>query len=125
MIDVTKDYSILVVDDEPNVCEFLVDFLTFNGYNALSAISGKEALQILSSQEIDLMLLDIIMPEMNGLEVLVRVKQEYPQTPVIILTGAKDQNIVAESLRLGAVDLIYKPIDLETLERSINTNLHH
>lgn len=118
-----QKYRILCVDDEPYVCDFLKDYLLFKGYDVQVAFSGKQALQILAAEKFDMLLLDIIMPEMSGMEVLQNIHENIPHLPVIILTGVKDQNIAAETARLGALDYITKPIDLDLLEQSIRLNL--
>lgn len=117
-------YRILIVDDEQNVCDFLEEFLQFKGYAPLKACSGNEALQSLSNKETDLVLLDILMPGMSGLEVLENVRKLYPDLPVIILTGVKDRRVVDDTFNMGAADFIPKPIDLDVLEQSISNNLH-
>ncbi len=115
--------KILIVDDEPNVCNFLSEFLDYKGFEPTITLSGKEALQQLESEDFDLVLLDIIMPEMNGFEVLERINQMDSKVPVIILTGVKDQNVANDSIEMGAVDFISKPIDLDQLEQSILVNI--
>jgi DNA-binding NtrC family response regulator len=117
-------YRILIVDDEQNVCDFLEEFLQYKGYAPLKASSGNEALQSLSNKEADLVLLDILMPGMSGLEVLENVRKLYPDLPVIILTGVKDKRVVDDTFNMGAADFIPKPIDLDVLEQSISSNLH-
>ncbi|PIS27974.1 MAG: hypothetical protein COT43_07705 [Candidatus Marinimicrobia bacterium CG08_land_8_20_14_0_20_45_22] len=118
-------YNILIVDDEPNVCNFLTEFLEYKGFTSHSTLSGKEALSALSSEHFDLVLLDLIMPEMNGFEILERIRKDQPKLPVIILTGVKDKNIANDSIAMGAVDFIPKPIDLERLENSILINVQN
>lgn len=115
--------KILIVDDEPNVCNFLSEFLDYKGFEPTITLSGKEALQQLESEDFDLVLLDIIMPEMNGFEVLERINQIGNKVPVIILTGVRDQNVANDSIEMGAVDFISKPIDLDRLEQSILVNI--
>jgi len=115
--------KILIVDDEPNVCNFLSEFLDYKGFEPTITLSGKEALQQLESEDFDLVLLDIIMPEMNGFEVLERINQMDSKVPVIILTGVRDQNVANDSIEMGAVDFISKPIDLDRLEQSILVNI--
>ncbi|MFH1213561.1 MAG: response regulator [Candidatus Neomarinimicrobiota bacterium] len=117
-------YRILIVDDEQNVCDFLEEFLQFKGYAPLKAYSGVEALQSLSEKKTDLVLLDILMPGMSGIEVLENVRKLYPDLPVIILTGVKDRRVVDDTFNMGASDFIPKPIDLDVLEQSITVNLH-
>jgi len=116
-------YRILIVDDEQNVCDFLEEFLKFKGYAAFKASSGDEALRSLKEKDTDLILLDILMPGMSGLEVLENVRKLYPNLPVIILTGVKDKRMVDDTLNMGAADYICKPIDLDILEQSISNNL--
>ena len=115
--------KILIVDDEPNVCNFLSEFLDYKGFESTITLSGKEALNQLESEDFDLVLLDLIMPEMNGFEVLERINQMDNKVPVIILTGVRDQNVANDSMEMGAVDFISKPIDLERLEQSIIVNI--
>ena len=115
--------KILIVDDEPNVCNFLSEFLDYKGFESTITLSGKEALKQLKSEDFDLVLLDIIMPEMNGFEVLERINQMDNKVPVIILTGVRDQNVANDSIEMGAVDFISKPIDLDRLEQSILVNI--
>jgi DNA-binding NtrC family response regulator len=115
--------KILIVDDEPNVCNFLSEFLDYKGFEPTITLSGKDALNQLKSEDFDLVLLDIIMPEMNGFEVLERINQMDNKVPVIILTGVRDQNVANDSIEMGAVDFISKPIDLDRLEQSIIVNI--
>ncbi len=115
--------KILIVDDEPNVCNFLSEFLDYKGFESTITLSGKDALNQLKSEDFDLVLLDIIMPEMNGFEVLERINQMDNKVPVIILTGVRDQNVANDSIEMGAVDFISKPIDLDRLEQSIIVNI--
>lgn len=121
--EASKNYLILVVDDEKNVCDFLADFLEFQGYQAITTRSCKEALRLLSTRSLDLILLDIIMPEMNGLEFLAHLQKQNNKIPVIVITGSKDENVKEESLRLGANEFVTKPIDLDHLERMIKSYL--
>lgn len=115
--------KILIVDDEPNVCSFLSEFLDYKGFEPTITQSGMEALEQLKSEDFDLVLLDIIMPEMNGFEVLERINQMDNKVPVIILTDVRDQNVANDSIEMGAVDFISKPIDLDRLEQSIIVNI--
>lgn len=115
--------KILIVDDEPNVCSFLSEFLDYKGFESTITQSGEEALKQLKSEDFDLVLLDIIMPEMNGFEVLERINHMDNIVPVIILTGVRDQNVANDSIEMGAVDFITKPIDLDRLEQSIIVNI--
>ncbi len=118
-----NQYKILIVDDEQNVCEFLGEFLQDKGYLVIKARSGSKALRYLEKNNPDLVLLDILMPGMSGLEVLKRIRKLYPDLPVIILTGVKDKQVVDDIINVGPVDFIPKPIDLDVLEKCISSNL--
>lgn len=115
--------KILIIDDEPNVCQFIGEFLEFKGYEISSAYSGEKALALLGDNSFDLILLDLIMPGMNGLEVLEEIKRTEKDIPIIIVTGVKDKKVAADALKMGAIDFITKPIDLDVLEESIMLNI--
>ena len=114
---------ILIVDDEPNVCEFLSEYLGYRGFETRISHSGSDALQCLQRDNFDAILLDLIMPGMNGLEVLERIRQLNITIPVIIVTGVKDKKVADDAIKLGAVDFIPKPIDLDRLEQSLIVNI--
>ncbi|MBU0712797.1 response regulator [bacterium] len=114
---------ILIVDDEPNVCQFLSEYLEYKGFETQISQSGKEALKYLETDTFDAILLDLIMPEMNGLEVLEKIRQMKIMIPVIIVTGVKDKNVADDAIKLGAADFIPKPIDLDRLEQSLIVNI--
>ncbi len=114
---------ILIVDDEPNVCQFLSEYLEYKGFETQICQSGKEALEYLKTDVFDAILLDLIMPEMNGLEVLEKIRQMKIMIPVIIVTGVKDKNVADDAIKLGAADFIPKPIDLDRLEQSLIVNI--
>ena len=115
--------KILVVDDERNVCEFLEEFLEFKEFETFSALSGVEALRLIREHRFDLVLLDIIMPGMNGMEVLEKIKLVQPDIPIIVVSGVRDSKMADNVLRMGAADYIPKPIDLERLEQMIMLNV--
>ncbi|MBN2600425.1 MAG: response regulator [Candidatus Marinimicrobia bacterium] len=114
---------ILIIDDEPNVCEFLAEYLEYKGFETKMCQSGKEALKYLESETFDAILLDLIMPEMNGLEVLEKIRLMKIMIPVIIVTGVKDKDVAEDAIKLGAADFIPKPIDLDRLEQSLIVNI--
>lgn len=102
---------ILVVDDTQDNIQLMHHHLTDEHYNVIEATSGKAALQLLQSHHIDLVLLDVIMPEMSGLDVLAKMKADpsLHSIPVILVTAADDDENVALGLDLGALDYIIKP----------------
>lgn len=114
---------ILVVDDEVRAVSFLKDELERWNYEVLVATSGSEALQIVESHRPHLMLLDIRMPGLNGIEVLRRAKDVDPSLSVIMVTAVAEQAIAKEALQAGADDYVTKPIDLNYLETTILVEL--
>lgn len=114
---------ILIVDDEPEVCGFLKEFLEMKGYAVRTALSGTEALQCVQEQPPDLMLLDIKMPGMDGLETLRRIRAVNRTLSVIMLTGVSDEEIAQQTIREGAQDYLVKPLNLSYLELTILAEL--
>jgi DNA-binding response OmpR family regulator len=103
------DAVILVVDDEEMLRKLLFRILDKEGYNVLLASSGKEALDILCRERVDIIVTDVKMPEMDGFELLKKVKDRYPQTGVIVMTAFGDAYTVRDALLLGADEYITKP----------------
>ncbi len=97
---------ILVVDDEPSIGKMLKIKLALEGYEAIVTTSGAEAVRLAEEKKPDLVLLDIVMPGMDGFEVLNRVR-EFSDVPVIVFTGKPDA--AEDAVRLGATDFISKP----------------
>jgi CheY-like chemotaxis protein len=114
---------VLVVDDEPDAVELLQEFLTGKGYEVITAANGKEALQKLKAERPHLILLDVRMPGMNGLEALRRIREIDREVGVIMVTAVNEEETGREALRLGAFDYIVKPLDLAYLERSLWTKI--
>jgi CheY-like chemotaxis protein len=111
--------TILVVDDEPLVRDLLVQFLSLRGYRALGVKDGAEALSMVEQAPPDLILLDLFMPGMDGVEVLRQLRQREYTGGVIIITGSHDEERLDEAWALGPQEVIGKPIDLERLLTSI------
>ena len=108
--------KVLVVDDEVEVRKLFRDFLAHRGYRVFVAEEGAEALRIVREEAPELVLLDIRMPEMDGLEALARIKAMRPETTVVMISGCATLEIAEESLQKGAYDYIAKPVDLGHLE---------
>ena len=111
--------SILVVDDEDALRTVLSSELESEGYIVATAGDGDEAISILQGKLFDLVLLDIKMPRIDGFEVLRFIKERYPATKVIMLTGFADLKNAIESKKLGAEDFVSKPYDLVDLLTTI------
>jgi putative nucleotidyltransferase with HDIG domain len=114
--------NILVVDDELGVRESLRMVLKDN-YNVLTAAGGQEGLEMIKEGKPSLVILDVRMPDMGGIEVLKQIKDTCSQLPVIVLTGAGTHRIAAEALKLGAADFIVKPINAGSVKQTIENAL--
>jgi DNA-binding response OmpR family regulator len=110
-----KDYSILTVDNDEALVNLLSSELASDGFEVATAYDGDEAIDVLKVKHVDLILLDVNMPRMNGFEVLKFVKQNYPSVKVIMLTAYNDVGNAMRSKKLGADDFIGKPYDIVEL----------
>jgi putative nucleotidyltransferase with HDIG domain len=115
--------TILVVDDEQLVREMISRRLEKRGFKCLTAGDGQQALELISEDNISLVLLDISMPGMSGLEVLDGIKVNYPDTMVIMITAVVDVNTAIKAMTSGAYDYLIKPIETEILYISVNRAL--
>ena len=109
----TEKLRILVVDDEKVVRDGCNRVLTGKGYEIEAAENGKDALVVLANGKVDIILLDLKMPVMGGEEVLEKVAAEYPQIPVIIITGHGTVDTAVDCMKNGAYDFITKPFQID------------
>ena len=110
---------ILVADDDPDIRQLLSDRLTAHGYLVNTAKDGREALSTLGSEKFDGLILDISMPELNGLEVLYQIRQQQPGLPVIMITAAEARDRALVAMKAGAQAYILKPFDIGQLEQLV------
>jgi len=101
--------TVLIVDDEPELCQALSRLLTRNGYRTLTAGNGEEGLEALRSEDVPLVLTDLMMPKMNGVELLKAAKVISPSTEVVIITGHGTIETAVEAMKMGAYDFVEKP----------------
>lgn len=118
-----KDFSILVVDDEEAFRYLLTSLITSAGYKVDTVIDGVAAINAVQGKLYHLVLLDVKMPKVDGIEVLKFIKNNYPGMEVIMLTGAADVKTAVECMRIGAYDFITKPTTADVLLASINRAL--
>ncbi|MFH1212555.1 MAG: response regulator [Candidatus Neomarinimicrobiota bacterium] len=111
--------KILIVDDEQEVAELLEEFLTQLGYETDKAFSKTQAETELKKYQPGIVLLDIRLPDGDGISFLKEIKASQPEMEVIMITGLADREIAMEALREGAADFICKPIDLDYLANSV------
>lgn len=115
--------KILIVDDDQTLLRFLKEFLEREGFEALTADSGQKALKVFFAERPDLLLLDVMMPGMDGWEVCARVR-ELANTPIILLTAKSSENDKLRGFRLGVDDFVVKPFSLAELAARTRAVLH-
>ena len=115
--------KILVVDDEVKICELLQRFFEKKGYTVITSNNGMDATEKVQNESPDVMLLDIRMPGMDGIEVLKCVREFNKKIGIIMVTAVMDEDIAKSAMKLGADEYITKPIDLEHLEMHVLVDL--
>jgi len=115
--------AILVVDDEQSVTDLLSEDLAEAGYICATAASGEQALDILSVNNFDVILLDLRLPGISGMDVLRETKSQHPETMVIVITAVGDAETAVEAMKIGAMDYIIKPFELERVNSSVDEAL--
>jgi DNA-binding NtrC family response regulator len=105
------DWRVLVVDDEPEICRTLRNYLRLSGYEVVTANSGPEAIDLVCNEKVHVALLDIKMPGMDGLELLERLHGHDFSIQIIMMTGFSTFQITLKALERGATDYILKPFD--------------
>jgi CheY-like chemotaxis protein len=103
---------ILVVEDDPQVAEYLAEAIRGAGYEAMVALDGTEALDVLAATPVDGVFLDLVMPGLGGLAVLAQIRKRHPHLPVVIISGNAVEGIAAKADELGAVAVLAKPTAL-------------
>ena len=106
-------YLILVVDDEQPICQALTGILSDEGYEVITAFNASQAIRKIKEELPDLVLLDIWLPDINGLTVLKEIKKQYPQLPVVMISGHGNVETAVKAMKLGAYDFIEKPLSWE------------
>lgn len=115
--------TIMIVDDEPTVTDLLSTDLELRGYNCVTAATGEDALVKLATMSVDALLLDLRLPGVSGMDVLTKVVSSYPATVVIIMTAVEDPQTVVQAMKIGALDYMLKPFELEIVADSIRKAL--
>lgn len=108
-------FNILIVEDDKNLRKLVVTYLNKNGYNMFEATDGKLALDVLDKEYIDLIISDIMMPQMDGFELIKELRQASYEIPILILTAKSDIDDKKEGFLLGADDYMVKPVDIEEM----------
>ena len=118
-----EDLHVLIIDDDKQLCKMFEKILLAEGINAKAVDDPRVALKEIRKKIYYVVLLDIVMPEMNGLDVLGEIEENYPGTKVIIMTGYADKEVAIKALRMGACDFLEKPIAMDLLCHSVQRAL--
>ncbi len=110
-----NDARVLLVDDEEEFVSALAERLDIRGIDTRVATDGEQALELVAAQSFDVIVLDVIMPGISGLEVLQRIKEQKIPSAVILLTGHGSTREGLEGMRMGAFDYLMKPLDIDEL----------
>ena len=111
--------KLLTVDDELDVCDFIKEFFSSRGYKVFAALSGRDGLSIVKKERPKIVFLDIIMPEINGLQVLEEIKKFDPAIKVIMISVADDEQTRQKAKSLGADEFLKKPFSKAYLEEVV------
>lgn len=118
--------NILIVDDEKEIRRMLSRHFRFQGYNVLEAENGVKALEVLGKQRIEVVITDMMMPEMNGEELLRRIRADYPMAQRIVITGYVKLEYLFSALKYGAATCVFKPLnDMSELEEAVEASVKH
>lgn len=107
--------KIMIIDDEPAVGEMMTTLLEAEGYEAIVAYDGQDGLKQMNNSPADLLLLDYMLPGMDGIEVLCEVRQRWPKLPVIIITAFGSPELRARAGKFNVIDVVSKPFDTQKL----------
>ena len=113
-------YKVLVIDDEKTTLSMFQLFLKSYGHIVFTAENGEQGLEIFHQEKPDLVITDIKMPGMDGMQVLKTIKEESPATEVIIVTGHGDSDLTVQAMKLNATDFLHKPIGKDALQQALN-----
>ncbi len=111
--------KILIVDDDPSILELLNQLFQRKGYECRTAENGKKALELLETSPFTIVITDLIMPKIDGLELLKMVKESWPDTDVIVMTGYTKNFTYTDVIRAGASDFVHKPFTLDEIEAKL------
>ncbi len=114
-------HRLLLVDDETDFIAALAERLELRGYGTLTADTGQQALDLLAHEAVDVVVIDMMMPGLSGLQTLERIRQTWPSLPVLLLSGNANQTDADEVLRHGKTAVLVKPVELKVLLEALHT----
>lgn len=118
--DIVEPQQLLIVDDDPAILSLLKDFFSSYGYPFRMAQNGADALKLLEQFDATIIITDLLMPNMDGMELIHEVKKKYPEIDIIVVTGFTRQYRYTDVIKAGATDFIQKPFNLDELEAKLN-----
>ena len=125
MIPGVAPLKILVVDDEPAIVRFLRTGLSGHGYTVLTAGSGRAALDLLERDDVNLLVLDLGLPDMDGLDIIIRLRATNSMIPIVVLSSRGEERSKVEALELGADDYLVKPFGMDELIARVRVAQRH
>ena len=114
-------FSVLIVDDNPSMAAALFDILVLEGFETFQASTGAQALQVLHDHPVDVLITDVIMPEMDGVELYRRTRQNYPRLITILMTAYAADELIQQGMAEGIKTVLTKPIDIDFLILLLST----
>ena len=111
---------VLIVDDDPGTLASLSRAFALEGYTAVTASSAARALERLQQEPVDVILSDVVMPGMDGIELLAKLRERSPAVPVVLMSAQASVEAAVKATRLGALDFVEKPVSLDRLKDQIN-----
>lgn len=118
-----KSSAVLIIDDNPEFLNLMTHFMKENGCSVITGKNAEEGMAQVRACKVEVIILDIMLPDGNGVDVLKSVHKIIPRVPVIMLTGKNDIETATECMRNGAVDYITKPVDFEYLRTAVLSNI--
>ncbi|WP_424494877.1 response regulator transcription factor [Salinimicrobium sp. GXAS 041] len=115
--------KILVVEDNPMIVKSLEFKLRQEGYNVLVAIDGRAGLEMMENNDLDLLLTDLMLPFINGIQLIEQTRKKKPELPIIVLSTSKQEDIIIDAFKLGIEDFITKPFNPNELSLRVKRSL--
>ena len=114
-----NERKILIIDDEITIANMIKDYLDLEGYQTFIALDPLRGIELAKKEKPDLIMLDVLMPKMGGLECLQKIRAVYPEAIIIVVSGLQNEGIAKEAIEQGAYDYITKPFDFQYLQSNI------
>ena len=121
----SKTHQILIVEDNPNMSCLLTDILDFFDYKTMGAQDGEEALEILAKESFDMVITDLRMPKMGGIDLLRSIKDQFPRLPVVVITGFDSDNYRSDAYAAHADGFLCKPFKVDQIKELLKEHLDY